>query len=58
MNQHLVSAIGNIYSDEILYQSNIHPKTKVNNLNENDLKLIFNKMRNVLQTAIDKNANP
>jgi formamidopyrimidine-DNA glycosylase len=58
MNQEVIAGIGNIYADEILYQSNIHPKTTANKINEDKLKTMFNKMKDVINTAIEKEADP
>jgi len=58
MNQGLIAGVGNIYSDEVLFQAGIHPKTKVKNLDEKLFKKLFHKMKGVLNTAIDKKANP
>jgi formamidopyrimidine-DNA glycosylase len=58
MNQGIMAGIGNVYSDEILYQARIHPKTRVNRLSEEDLKLIYQKMNHVLRIAIERRANP
>ena len=58
MNQNIMAGIGNIYSDEILFQSGIHPETKVNNLNQKEKKEIFNQMKNIMKIVIDNNANP
>jgi formamidopyrimidine-DNA glycosylase len=58
MNQKLLAGIGNFYSDEILFQAEVHPKTKANTLNEERLKRIFSQMRKVLKTAIDCRADP
>jgi len=55
MNQGLAAGIGNIYSDEILFQARIHPMTRANSLNEKELKSIFHHLKKVLQTAIDRN---
>jgi formamidopyrimidine-DNA glycosylase len=57
MNQHIIAGIGNIYSDEILFQAEINPNTNINKLNEKSLKKLFEKMKNVLRTAIDRKAN-
>jgi len=54
MDQQLMAGIGNVYSDEILFQAGIHPRSKVSSLKEGDLKKIFKAMKTVLQTAIDK----
>lgn len=53
-DQHLISGIGNVYADEILFQTKIHPKTKVEKLSEKDRKKLFEEMAEVLNTAIKK----
>lgn len=58
MDQTFISGIGNVYSDEILYHARIHPKTKVENLDEKKLVKIYNAMHHVLETAIDAGAEP
>jgi len=57
MNQSLIAGIGNVYSDEILFQTCIHPKTKVDRLDEGKLEYLFLKMKKVLHIAIDSCAN-
>ena len=52
MNQELLAGIGNVYSDEILFHSKIYPFTEVNELNEEELKTIFKKMKMVFEEAI------
>lgn len=56
MDQELVAGIGNIYSDEILFQARIHPKTRIDQLDSARLKRLYNKMREVLKTAIEHGA--
>lgn len=53
-DQHVLSGIGNVYSDEMLYQCEIHPKTKTNLLSSEEKKNLFKKMNRVLKMAIDK----
>lgn len=53
MNQNIIAGVGNIYSDEILFQSKIHPRTKVNNLNDEKIKEIFDNMKKILEKSID-----
>lgn len=53
MNQHIVSGVGNIYSDEILFQSKIHPRTKVNNLEDDKIEELYNTMQEVLKKSLD-----
>jgi len=54
MDQHMLSGIGNIYSDEILFQSCIHPKMSVNKLDITQLAQIFKVMKSVLKTSVNK----
>ena len=58
MNQSIMAGIGNVYSDEILYQAGVYPRAKINDLSEDKLEEIFHKMKKVLQTAIDHQAEP
>lgn len=58
MNQRIIAGIGNVYSDEILFQARYHPKTAVKDLNTTALDALFDAMREVLQTAIDCRADP
>lgn len=58
MNQQILAGIGNVYSDEILFQARLHPKTTVNNLNTDWLRNVFDFMQTVLNTAIDSQADP
>jgi formamidopyrimidine-DNA glycosylase len=53
MDQNLVAGIGNIYSDEILWDSGIHPEHKVSELSKTDYKNIFKSMQHILQCSID-----
>ena len=52
MNQKLIAGVGNIYADEILFQSRIHPMKKVEQLDQEKTRTLFQKMKKVLQTAI------
>ena len=54
MNQHIMAGVGNIYSDEILYQAHVHPKTPFYTLNDNKIKNIFEIMKEVLQTSVNR----
>jgi len=58
MNQSIMAGIGNVYADEILFQAGIYPETKVNQLNQAELHEIYQQIKNVLQTAIDHQADP
>jgi len=52
LNQKVVAGLGNIYSDEILHASKIHPFTPVKNLSREKLRLLFRKMKETLSCAI------
>ncbi len=57
MDQGIVAGIGNIYSDEILFQARIHPETRVSVLEESQVKDLFVKMIEVLGTAVKCDAD-
>lgn len=56
MDQQVVAGIGNIYSDEILFQARINPATRIDKLAPSDLERLFAEMRKVLKTAISRAA--
>ncbi len=57
MDQHILAGIGNIYSDEILFQSCIHPKMQANKLNNTQMEQIFKVMKEVLNISVNKRIN-
>jgi len=52
MDQHIVAGIGNIYSDEILWASDIHPERKVSEISDRELKKMFTAMTKVLKLGV------
>lgn len=54
LDQAIVAGIGNIYADEALFKSRIHPKTIAKNLNIAQVSSLHEAIIEVLQTAIDK----
>lgn len=58
MNQQRIAGIGNLYSDEILFQASIHPHTRTDRLGGDVLKGLFQQLRMVLKTAITHHADP
>jgi len=52
MNQTVIAGIGNIYSDEILWQAKIYPFKNVSKLTDEELKEIYQAMREILVKAI------
>ncbi|WP_033159716.1 DNA-formamidopyrimidine glycosylase [Mycoplasmoides alvi] len=55
LDQTKVSGIGNIYADEILFASNLHPMTLAKNLNLSKVKLIVKNAKKILLWAIKCN---
>lgn len=53
MDQEIISGVGNIYSDEALFEAKINPFKDVAKLKEDDLKRIFQALRKVLKKAIE-----
>jgi len=58
MNQSVIAGIGNIYSDEILFQAKIHPRRALKSLDEGELRRLHDVTRDVLQAAISADAEP
>lgn len=54
LDQTVVAGIGNIYADESLWGAKIHPETKVQDVPERQLKLLFKELQAVLRLAIEK----
>ncbi|MGE4555156.1 MAG: DNA-formamidopyrimidine glycosylase [Candidatus Paceibacterota bacterium] len=53
MDQTVIAGIGNIYSDEILWEAKVHPLKQVQQLNEEELKTIYQAMKRILKKAIE-----
>ncbi len=53
MDQQIIAGIGNIYSDEILFQARIAPSRRINALPPAQLEHLFVQARKVLATAIE-----
>jgi formamidopyrimidine-DNA glycosylase len=51
-DQKIIAGIGNIYSDEILWRAKIHPLKNALELNENQLRAIYDNIKKVLDLAI------
>jgi len=52
LDQTNLAGIGNIYSDEILFASRVHPLRKIKDLKPSEIKLIFQNIRKILTEAI------
>ncbi len=52
MDQHIISGIGNIYTDETLFAARINPLKKANALSEEEISSILKESRRILTLAI------
>jgi formamidopyrimidine-DNA glycosylase len=52
MDQSFIAGIGNIYASEILLEARIHPETRVEHLDEGDLKGLYNAIKKLLKKGI------
>ena len=52
IDQEVIAGIGNIYSDEILWEAKIHPFKETKQLSDEEIKRIYNTMREILPKAI------
>lgn len=53
LDQTVLAGIGNIYADESLFASRIHPTTLVKNITTKQRKELFKQVQSVLQKSID-----
>jgi formamidopyrimidine-DNA glycosylase len=58
MDQSMISGIGNVYSDEILFQVQVHPATPVQKISRDVREGMYKKMKDVLKKAIAAGAQP
>lgn len=53
MDQSLISGIGNIYSDEILWRAGVHPLSRPGQIPEKNLRAMFKVTKETLRKGID-----
>ena len=56
LNQVALAGVGNLYADEICYQTRIHPESKVAGLSPKQLRSIHKAMIEILTVACDRDA--
>lgn len=54
LDQTIIAGLGNIYVDEVLWKTRIHPLTPANKLSTNDAKALCSAIRTTLTEAIEK----
>lgn len=52
LDQTLVAGVGNIYADETLFLSGIHPRRKVNTLTDKEVQRIYENIPNVFEMSL------
>jgi len=52
MDQTVISGVGNIYSDEALFESKIHPKREISKMTEEDFRNLYKSLQEVLKKSI------
>lgn len=57
LNQKILAGVGNLYADEVLYQTRVHPASRVNALKPKQKKAIFHSMQEILQKAVSHTAH-
>lgn len=57
-DQQMIAGLGNVYTDEILFQAHIYPKTNVADFDEKRLKEIHRQLKRVLAAAIRARVDP
>lgn len=58
MDQSRLAGLGNVYSDEVLFQAGLHPRTPVEKLDADSLRRLYRTMCEVIDTAIKAGAQP
>ncbi len=58
MDQSLLAGIGNIYSDEILFQAGVDPRRPASGLDDATLRRLHRQIGRVLRMAADRGADP
>jgi formamidopyrimidine-DNA glycosylase len=52
LSQNLIAGVGNLYADETLFRSGIHPRRGADRLSDDDVKALFGNLRHVLRESI------
>lgn len=56
MSQDIIAGIGNLYADETLFQTSIHPRRAVDRLSDAEVKAMFTSIRRILREVIARKA--
>jgi len=53
LKQEFIAGLGNIYANEVLYQSNIHPLRLISSLDKEEVKNLYRQIKLVLSEAVE-----
>ena len=53
VNQKRIAGIGNVYIQDILFNAKVHPKRKIQTLNNMEIEALYNSMRSILAQSIE-----
>ena len=53
LDQRVLAGVGNLYADEVFFQSGIHPETRVDELDENEVSSIHGNIVFVLRSSLE-----
>jgi formamidopyrimidine-DNA glycosylase len=53
MNQKFITGLGNIYANEVLYRSNLHPLRLISSLNKKEIRDLYQQIKLVLSEAVE-----
>ncbi|MEO8378999.1 MAG: DNA-formamidopyrimidine glycosylase family protein [Acidobacteriota bacterium] len=56
MTQEIIAGLGNLYVDETLYQTGIHPRRAVDRLTAAEVRAVFTTIRRILREAVARHA--
>ena len=56
MSQDIIAGIGNLYADETLFQTSVHPRRPVDRLARDEVAAIYSTMRKILRDVIVRKA--
>jgi formamidopyrimidine-DNA glycosylase len=56
MSQEIIAGIGNLYADETLYQSAIHPRRPIDRLRDDEIRRIYTNLRRILRDVVARRA--
>jgi formamidopyrimidine-DNA glycosylase len=54
MNQQFIAGLGNIYADECLFASGLHPLRTADSLSAGEQERLYRAIRSILQAAVDR----